>query len=101
MIVPIEHLLVISTILFVLGLSCVVVRRSLIMILIGAEIMLNAVALTLVGASALWQQIDGQIMVLFLMAMTSAEVSISLAMVVYLQRRKNTVDIRAFNEMRG
>jgi len=101
MIVPIEHLLVVATILFVLGLSCVVVRRSLIMILIGAEIMLNAVALTLVGASALWQQIDGQIMVLFLMAMTSAEVSISLAMVVYLQRRKNSVDIRVFNEMRG
>ncbi len=45
MIVPIEHLLVISTILFVLGLACVIVRRSLIMILIGAEIMLNAVGL--------------------------------------------------------
>ncbi len=101
MIVPIEHLLVISTILFVLGLACVIVRRSLIMILIGAEIMLNAVGLTLVGAAAFWQRIDAQIMVIFLMAMTSAEVSISLAMVVYLQRRKNSIDVRAFDEMRG
>ena len=53
------------------------------------------------GASAFWQQVDGQIMVIFLMAMTSAEVSISLAMVVYLNRRKGTVDVRAFDEMRG
>ena len=101
MIVPMGHLLILATILFLLGLVCVLVRRNLIMILIGVEIMLNAVGLTLVGASAFWQQLDGQIMVIFLMAMTSAEVSISLAMVVYLQRRKNSIDIRAFDEMRG
>lgn len=101
MIVPIEHLLVIATTVFVLGLSCVVVRRNLIMMFIGAEIMLNAVGLVLVGASALWQQIDGQIMVFFLMAIASAEVGIALAMVIYLQRQKHSVDIRDFNEMRG
>ena len=101
MIVPLEHVLVLSTLLFVLGFVCVLARRNLIMILIGVEIMLNAVALTLVGASAFWQQLDGQMMVIFLMAMTSAEVSISLAMVVYLQRRKGSVDVRSFNEMRG
>ncbi len=101
MIVPLEHLLVLATILFVLGLSCVLVRRSLIMILIGAEVMLNAVALTLVGASAFWQRLDGQVMVLFLMAMTAAEVSVALALVIYLHRRKKSIDIRAFDEMRG
>ena len=101
MIVPMEHLLILATLLFLLGLVCVLVRRNLIMILIGVEIMLNAVGLTLVGASAFWQQIEGQIMVIFLMAMTSAEVSISLAMVVYLQRRKHSIDIRDFDEMRG
>lgn len=101
MIVPMAHVLILSTILFLLGLVCVLVRRNLIMILIGVEIMLNAVGLTLVGASSMWQRLDGQVMVIFLMAMTSAEVSISLAMVVYLQRRKGTVDVRAFDEMRG
>ena len=59
------------------------------MILIGVEIMLNAVGLALVGGPALWQQVDGQIFVIFLMAMTSAEVSISLAMVVYLRAQGN------------
>lgn len=101
MIVPLGHVLFLSAILFVLGLGCVLARRNLIMVLIGVEIMINAACLTLVGASAFWQQIDGQIMVLFLMAVTSAEVSISLAMVVYLNRRKGTVDVRAFDEMSG
>ena len=101
MIVPLTHVLILATILFLLGLVCVLARRNLIMILIGIEIMLNAVGLVLVGASSFWQQVDGQVLVIFLMAMTSAEVSISLAMVVYLQRRKGTVDVRAFDEMRG
>lgn len=101
MIVPLEHLLILSTILFLLGFGCVLARRNLIMMLIGIEVMLNAVGLTLVGASAFWQQLDGQVMVIFLMAMTSAEVAISLAMVVYLQRRKGSIDVRSFNEMRG
>ncbi len=101
MIVPMAHLLILATILFVLGLACVIAWRNLIMILIGIEVMLNAVCLTLVGASAYWQRIDGQVMVIFMMAMTSAEVSISLAMVVYLQRRKKSIDIRDFDEMRG
>ncbi len=101
MIVPFQHLLVLASLLFFLGLMAVLVRRNLIMILIGVEIMLNAAGLVLVGASALWQQLDGQVMVIFLMALTSAEVSISLAMVVYLNRRKKTVDVRAFDELRG
>ena len=101
MIVPFAHLLVLASLLFFLGLMAVLVRRNLIMILIGIEVMLNAAGLVLVGASAMWQQLDGQVMVIFLMALTSAEVSISLAMVVYLNRRKRTVDVRAFNELRG
>lgn len=101
MIVPMSHILIFSALMFFLGFACVLARRNLIMILIGVEIMLNAVGVTLVGASALWRQVDGQIFVIFLMAMTSAEVSISLAMVVYLSRRKKTLEADAFSEMQG
>ncbi len=101
MIVPLAHLLVFAGGLFLMGLACVLVWRNLIMILIGVEIMLNAVGVVLVGASAFWQQVDGQVFVIFLMAMTSAEVSISLAMVVYLRRRKGTIDANAFDGMKG
>ena len=101
MIVPISHILIVATAMFLMGLGCAMARRNLIMILIGVEIMLNAVALVLVGGSALWQKVDGQIFVIFLMAMTAAEVGISLAMVVYLRRRKGTINANAFDEMRG
>jgi NADH-quinone oxidoreductase subunit K len=101
MIVPMTHILIVSGLMFFMGLACVLARRTLVMILIGVEIMLNAVGLILVGASALWQQVDGQIFVIFLMAMTSAEVSISLAVVVYLHRRQHTIVADAFNGMKG
>ncbi len=101
MIVPMSHILVVAGAMFFMGFACVLARRNVIMILIGVEIMLNAAGLVLVGASALWQQVDGQIMVIFLMAVTSAEVSISLAVVVYLNRRRGTIVANAFDEMKG
>ena len=101
MIVPVAHILLFAAALFVMGLGCVLARRNLIMILIGVEIMLNAAAVALVGGSAYWHQVDGQVFVVFLMAMTSAEVAISLAMVVYLRRRKGTLVADDFDGMRG
>lgn len=101
MIVPLGHALGFAAALFFLGLACVLVRRNLIMILIGVEIMINGAGLALVAGSAFWQNIDGQILVILLMALTSAEVSISLAMVVYLQRRRGTLNADRYNEMHG
>ncbi len=102
MIVPLAHVLILAVILFVLGLVCVLVwRTNLIMILIGIEIMLNAAMLVFVGGSALWGMADGQVFALMIMAMTSAEVSLALALVVYLHRRKRTVNADEFSEMKG
>jgi NADH-quinone oxidoreductase subunit K len=63
--------------------------------------MLNAAMLAFVGGSAQWGGLDGQIFALFVMAMTSAEVSLALALVVYLHRRKKTVNADDFNSMKG
>jgi len=102
MIVPLAHVLILAVILLVLGLVCVLVWRSnLIMILIGIEIMLNAAMLVFVGGSARWGAPDGQVFALMIVAMTSAEVSLALALVVYLHRRKKTVNADEFNSMRG
>jgi len=101
MIVPLSHVLGFATSLFLMGLACTLARRNLIMILIGIEIMLNAAGLAFIGAAAFWQQVDGQIFVIFLMAMTSAEVAISLAMVVYLRRQKASLDADAYDGMKG
>ena len=101
MIVPFAHILIFAAVLFILGLGCALARRNLIMVLIGVEIMLNAAAVALVGGSAYWHQVDGQVFVVFLMAMTSAEVAISLAMVVYLRRRRGTLEADKFDGMHG
>lgn len=102
MIVPLLHILVLAIILFVLGLGCVLAWRSnLIMILIGIEIMLNAAMLVFVGGAAHWGKADGQVFALMIMALTSAEVSLALALVVYLHRRRKTVDADAFSSLKG
>jgi NADH-quinone oxidoreductase subunit K len=101
MMIPFGHALTLAGALFVLGLSCVLIRRQLMMILIGVEIMLNAASLTFVAASSHWRQPDGQVFVILLMAITAAEVSVALAMVVYLWRRKRTLIADEFNGMHG
>lgn len=101
MIVPLMHLLLFAAILFILGLICVLIwRTNVIMLLIGIEIMLNAAMLVFVASSHRWGAADGQIFALMIMAMTSAEVSLALAMVVYLHRRKKTVNVDEFRELK-
>jgi NADH-quinone oxidoreductase subunit K len=101
MIVPLEHVLILAALLFALGLVGVLAWRSnIIMMLIGIEIMLNAAMLAFVGGAARWN-VDGQIFALMIMAMTSAEVSLALALVVYLHRRKRTVNADAFDSLNG
>ena len=97
MIVPFNHVLVLAGLLFLMGIFCVVVRRSLIMILLGVEVMLNAAAIILVGASLLWQNLDGQAVVLFVFAIAAAEVSVGLALIVWAYRRTGTVDPENYN----
>jgi len=97
MIVPFNHVLVLAGLLFLMGIFCVVVRRSLIMMVLGVEIMLNAAAILLVGASLLWQNLDGQAIVLFVFAIAAAEVSVGLALIVWAYRRTGSVNPANFN----
>ncbi|GAB7024778.1 NADH-quinone oxidoreductase subunit NuoK [Geotalea toluenoxydans] len=102
MIVPLQHILILAGILFVLGLACTMVwRMNVIMMLIGIEIMLNAAMLAFVGAANRWGAADGQVFSLMIMAMTSAEVSLALALVVYLHRWRKSVNADEFNDMKG
>lgn len=101
MIVPLGHVLILAGLLFVAGFVAVLVRRNLLMILIGVEIMLNGVGLTLVGAGAYWSHPDGQLFTLLLMAVSAAEVAVALALVVYLKRCRGTIDVNRFDGMKG
>ncbi len=99
--IPIEHGLLLATVLFALGLVGVLVRRNVIFILMSIEIMLNAAGLAFVVAGARWQQADGQVMFLFILGMAAAEVSVGLALVLQLYHRLKTLDADRANTMRG
>jgi NADH-quinone oxidoreductase subunit K len=101
MIVPLTHVLILAALIFTMGIFCLLAwRKNIIMMLIGIEIMLNAVILAFVGGAAHWGTADGQVFALFIIAMTSAEVSLALALVVYLHRRKKSVDSDDFSTLR-
>jgi NADH-quinone oxidoreductase subunit K len=99
--VPLEHGLIVATILFALGFSGVMVRRNILFVLISIEIMMNAAAMAFVVAGSRWLQPDGQIMFIMILTLAAAEASIGLAIVLRLHRQFHSLDIDAASEMRG
>jgi len=99
--VPVDHALILSAILFTVGLTGVLVRRSILFILLSIEIMLNAAGLAFVASGARWGQPDGQVMFMVILAVAAAEVSVGLAFVLQMFRQFRTLDADALNQMRG
>ena len=92
MIVPFNHIFLLSALLFMLGMVCTVTRRNLIMVLLGVEIMLNAASMAFVGAALRWQQMEGQAVVIFILAVAATEVSVGLALILAIYRRTGSID---------
>jgi NADH-quinone oxidoreductase subunit K len=88
--ISLEHYLVVSVILFCLGLLGVIVRRNLLVIYMGLELMLNAANLALVAFSRFNNNLDGQVFVFFIITVAAAEVSVGLALIVALYRKRQT-----------
>ena len=99
--IPMRDGLLLAGILFSLGLTSLLVRRNLIFVLMSLEVMLNAAGLAFVVAASRWQQADGQVMFLFILAMAAAEVAVGLALVLQIYRRFKSLDVDAISEMRG
>ncbi len=100
-VVPVSHVLVLAAILFALGTAALLARRNIVFMLVAVEIMLNAAGLAFVAAGSRWGAPDGQIMLLFILAMAAAEVSVGLALVLQLRRRFKTLDTDAARDLRG
>jgi NADH-quinone oxidoreductase subunit K len=98
--IPIEHVIGLSAILFTIGVIGVVTRRNLIVILMSIELMLNAVNLAFVGFNRLWPQgvaggsaLDGQVFVLMVIAVAASEVAVGLGIVISMFRNRDSVNI--------
>lgn len=99
--IPLRDGLMLSGILFSLGLAGLLVRRNLVFVLMSIEVMLNAAGLAFVAAGSRWNQPDGQVMFLFILAMAAAEVSVGLALVLAIYHRYGSLDGDAASRMKG
>jgi NADH-quinone oxidoreductase subunit K len=100
MTVSLGHYLVVSAILFCLGLMGVIVRRNLLIIYMGLELMLNAANLALVAFSRFNNNLDGQVIVFFIITVAAAEVSVGLALIVALHRKRQTAQVEDLTLMK-
>ncbi len=99
--VSVQFYIVLSTILFAIGVTGVLVRRNAIIVLMSIELMLNSVNLLLVAFSTYFGQGDAQIFVFFIMVVAAAEATIGLSILVLLYRNNRSVDIKLFNKLKG
>ena len=101
MIVPLEHVIILSIIIFSIGIMGVLFRKNAIIIFMSIELMLNAVNLSLVGFSRYYNSVDGQVFVFLVMTLAAAEVAVGLAIIVSLFRNKQTINIDEINILHG
>ena len=95
--IPLQYYLVLSAVLFSIGVTGVLTRRNAIIVFMCIELMLNSVNLTLVAFSSYMGNSTGQILVFFVMAVAAAEAAVGLAIVIALFRNKQTVNIDEIN----
>ena len=100
MTVSLQHYLVVSALLFALGLMGVIVRRNLLVIYMCLELMLNAANLALVAFSRFTNNLDGQVFVFFIITVAAAEVSVGLALIVALYRKRQTAHVEDLTTMK-
>ena len=100
MTIGIEHYLVVSIILFCLGLLGVIVRRNVLVIYMSLELMLNAANLALVAFSRFRNNLDGQVLVFFVITVAAAEVAVGLALIVALYRKRQTAHVEDLTSLK-
>ncbi len=100
MAVGLEHFLILSAVLFAIGLYGVLAKRNAVVILMSIEIMLNAVNIAMVAFSRYSHIITGQVFVIFIMVVAAAEAAVGLALIIAIYRRRKTVDAEKFDLMK-
>jgi NADH-quinone oxidoreductase subunit K len=98
--IPLQYYLLLSALLFTIGVIGVLVRRNAIIVFMSIELMLNSVNLTLVAFSSFLGDPAGQTFVFFVMAVAAAEAAVGLAIIIALFRNKQTMNVDDLNIMK-
>ena len=99
--VPIYYYLILSAILFSIGVGGFLIKRNIITVFMSIELMLNAVNLSFVAFAHHWHQVSGQIFVFFVMVVAAAEAAVGLAIIIALFRSRQTLNIDQINLMKN
>ena len=99
--IPVNYYIVLSAILFTIGVVGVLVRRNTLIIFMSIELMLNAANLALVAFSNSFQSFSGQIFVFFVIAVAAAEVAVGLALIVEIFKSKRSIDVDQLSSLKG
>lgn len=90
--IPLFYYIILSAVLFTIGLIGFLSRRNIILLFMSAEIMLNAVNINLVAFSSYCGSVDGQILSIFIMAIAAAEAAVGFGILIAFYRNKNVLD---------
>jgi NADH-quinone oxidoreductase subunit K len=103
--VPLNYLLVLSGVLFTIGIVGVLVRRNAIVIFMSIELMLNSANLALIAFARSFapavEALRGHVLVFFVIAVAAAEVAIGLALIVVIFRTKQSIDVDQVSSLKG
>lgn len=99
--VPLHYYIVLSMVLFSIGIAGVTTRRNPILIFMSIELMLNAVNLSLIAFGRYLGDAGGQMLTIFVMAVAAAEVSVGLGILIAIFRTKDNVDVDVLNGLKG
>jgi NADH-quinone oxidoreductase subunit K len=99
--IGLNHYLVLSALLFSIGMIGVLMRKNMIVVLMSIELMLNAANLAFIAFSHFNANLQGQIMVFFVMTIAAAEAGVGLAIAVMLYKKFHEINIRFFEQLRG
>jgi NADH-quinone oxidoreductase subunit K len=101
-VIPVTHYVILSTILFSLGLVGIMLnRRNVILLLVCVEVMLLGVNTNFVAFSHYYQQPAGEVFVFFILTVAAAEAAIGLAIVLLLYRNRGSIDVNKMDHLKG
>jgi NADH-quinone oxidoreductase subunit K len=98
--VPLYYYLVLSSIVFIIGVVGVLIRRNIIMILLSIELMLNAANINFVAFAHYLESVSGQVFVFLVMTVAAAEVAVGLAIIIAMVRSRETVRVEEMSIMK-
>lgn len=99
--ITLNHYLILSAFLFVIGLVGVMRRKNLLMLFFATEIMLNAVNIALVAAGKYMNDMAGQMFALFIIAIAASEVAVGLGLLILWYKKNGTLDLDSLQSMKG